>query len=99
MLPRSEGRARDDKAPPTSPGQVDGLDILDTRDFELDKIVSEGVAEIDIRMVGIYFLIWLLAGEHTEKGVVLMESLARVVYKIVWWFIVAEWLGIVHGVW
>jgi hypothetical protein len=91
-LPRSEARASNDQRSPAGPVQGYRVCIFDAGDLELDQIVADRVADVHIGVVGVCFLIRILASYHAQKGVVLVETLSWMINKQKWWLIVNLWM-------
>jgi hypothetical protein len=91
-LPRSEARASDDQRSPAGPVQGDGVCIFDARDLELDQRVADRVADDHIGVVGVCFLIRILASYHVQKGVVLVETRTWMINKQERWLILSVWM-------
>jgi hypothetical protein len=91
-LPRPEARASDDQRSPAGPVQGDRVCAFDARYLELDQIVADGVADVNIRVVGVCFLIRVFASYDTQKGVVLMKTLTRMINKLKRWLVVSVWM-------
>jgi len=83
-LPRTERRARDYQRLEARPVDADGLGVFDARDFELDQVVGDCVADVDVRVVRVRLLVGSPAGQHAEEGVVLVEALVLVVDELEW---------------
>ena len=86
---RPRGGAADSKVAGGSPLAMDVGWVFDAGAFELDEVVGDGVADVDVGVVGVVLLVWLFAGQELEVGQVLVFACVRVVGDG-WWAIIAE---------
>jgi hypothetical protein len=53
--------------------------VFDAGAFELDEVVGNGIADVDVGVVGVVLLVWLFAGQELEVGHVLVFASVRMV--------------------
>lgn len=63
--------------------------VFDAGAFELDEVVGDGVANVNVGVVGVVLLVWLFAGQELEVGHVLVFACVWVVGEH-GWAVVAE---------
>lgn len=64
--------------------------VFDAGAFELDEVVGDGVADVNVGVIGVVLLVWLFAGQELEEGHVLVFACVRVVGKHGWTFIAEQ---------
>lgn len=84
------GRAADSQVAGGSPLAMDVGWVFDAGAFELDEVVRNGVADVNVGVIGVVLLIWLFAGQELEVGHVLVFACMRVVGEHGWAFIAEE---------
>lgn len=76
---RPRGRAADSQVAGGSPLAMDIGWVFDAGAFELDEVVGNGIADVDVGVVGVVLLVWLFAGQELEVGHVLVFASVRMV--------------------
>lgn len=82
LRPRS--RATDCQVAGARPLAMDVRGIFDAGAFELNQVMADSVADVDIRVIRMILLVGLLPGEVLQIGHVLMLSSVRMVGKGRW---------------
>lgn len=78
------GRAADREVARAGPLAVDVGRVFDAGAFELDEIVGDGIADVDVGIVGEVLLVRLLPGQVLEVSQVLVFAGVRVVSEHGW---------------
>ena len=73
------GRAADSQVARGSPLAMDVSWVFDAGAFEFDEVVGDGVADVNVGVIGMVLLVWLFAGQELEVGHVLVFACMRVV--------------------
>jgi hypothetical protein len=81
---RPRGGAADSQMAGGSPLAMDVGWVFDAGAFELDEVVGDRVADIDVRVIGVILLVWLFAGQELEVGKMLVFACVRVVGEHGW---------------
>lgn len=68
-----------DEGAVAGPGDGDFVWFLDARDFHLDEIFFDSVAEVEVRLVGVVFWSRMAAGEVLDERLVLMVAFVWVI--------------------
>ena len=70
-----------DEGAVASPGDGDLVGFLDAWDFYFDKVFLDGVAEVEVGLVGVVFWSGIAASEVLHERLVLMVTFVRVIDK------------------